>query len=265
MLVADGMNITASVGAEGVLLVNTGAAAMSDKVLAALGQLAQRHGDAADGQRLLRRELPRTRGAGPAPTSTPSSARRARRSRCATSSTPAPTPSTSAATRSCRRPASSRAAAAFGTAVTARRAEGVDHRARERAEPHERTGRQAGGRCREAAWPTDTYFDEFHKLPAYFNGEAVIIYHAPAANTDGDSFVFFRRSEVISAGNLFSTVSYPVIDLDKGGTHPGRARRPEQDPRSGGGRVPRAGRHLDRARRAAGCRIRPTWRRTATC
>ena len=69
-----------------------------------------------------------------------------------------------------------------------------------------------------AAWPTDTYFDEFHKLPEYFNGEAVIVYHAPAANTDGDSFVFFRHSEVISAGNLFSTVSYPVIDVDKGGT-----------------------------------------------
>jgi glyoxylase-like metal-dependent hydrolase (beta-lactamase superfamily II) len=73
----------------------------------------------------------------------------------------------------------------------------------------------------QGAWPTDTYFDEFHKLPAYFNGEAVILYHAPAANTDGDSFVFFRRSEVISAGNLFSTVSYPVIDLEKGGSMQG--------------------------------------------
>jgi glyoxylase-like metal-dependent hydrolase (beta-lactamase superfamily II) len=69
-----------------------------------------------------------------------------------------------------------------------------------------------------AAWPTDTYFDQLHKLPAYFNGEAVIVYHAPAANTDGDSIVFFRRSEVISAGNIFSTVSYPVIDVDKGGS-----------------------------------------------
>jgi cyclase len=68
------------------------------------------------------------------------------------------------------------------------------------------------------AWPTDTYFDEFHKLPAYFNGEAVIVYHAPAAVTDGDSFVFFRRSEVISAGDLFSTVSYPVIDRERGGS-----------------------------------------------
>ena len=40
MLVADGVNVAASVGPEGVLLVNTGAAAMTDKVLAALGQLA---------------------------------------------------------------------------------------------------------------------------------------------------------------------------------------------------------------------------------
>jgi hypothetical protein len=46
----------------------------------------------------------------------------------------------------------------------------------------------------------------------------VIVYGAPAANTDGDSFVYFRHSEVIAAGNLFSTVSYPVIDLEKGGS-----------------------------------------------
>ena len=46
----------------------------------------------------------------------------------------------------------------------------------------------------------------------------MIVYHAPAATTDGDSIVFFRRSEVISAGSLYSTVSYPVIDVDKGGS-----------------------------------------------
>jgi len=68
------------------------------------------------------------------------------------------------------------------------------------------------------AFPTETYFDEFHKLPAYFNGEGVVIYHEPRANTDGDSIVFFRHSEVISAGDIFSTVSYPVIDLERGGT-----------------------------------------------
>jgi len=74
------------------------------------------------------------------------------------------------------------------------------------------------GAIPERAWPTDTYFDELFKLPEYFNGEAVIVYHEPAANTDADSIVFFRHSEVISAGNIFSTVSYPMIDLEKGGS-----------------------------------------------
>ena len=39
-----------------------------------------------------------------------------------------------------------------------------------------------------------------------------------AANTDGDSFAYFRHSEVIAAGNLLSSVSYPVIDVAKGGS-----------------------------------------------
>src|SRR5262249_54968462 len=51
-------------------------------------------------------------------------------------------------------------------------------------------GKQAAAPA--AALPTDTYFDEFNKLPAFVNGEAVILYYAPAANTDGDSIVFFR-------------------------------------------------------------------------
>ena len=37
-------------------------------------------------------------------------------------------------------------------------------------------------------------------------------------NTDGDSLVFFRHSEVIAAGNIFSTISYPMIEIDKGGS-----------------------------------------------
>ena len=77
-------------------------------------------------------------------------------------------------------------------------------------------GKQAA--APESALPTDTYFDEFYKLPQFVNGEAVIVYHEPAANTDGDSIVFFRHSEVISAGNIFSTVSYPLIDVEKGGS-----------------------------------------------
>jgi hypothetical protein len=70
----------------------------------------------------------------------------------------------------------------------------------------------------EGAWPVDTVFDEFHKLSEYVNGEPVILYHAKGANTDGDSFVFFRHSEVIAACDLFSTISYPRIDTARGGS-----------------------------------------------
>jgi len=67
-----------------------------------------------------------------------------------------------------------------------------------------------------AAWPTDTYFTAKKEL--FFNGEAVQILHQPAAHTDGDSIVFFRRSDVLSAGDVFLTTTYPVIDLDHGGS-----------------------------------------------
>ena len=110
----------------------------------------------------------------------------------------------------------------------------------------------------EGALPADTFFDDFHKLSEYVNGEPVILYHAKAANTDGDSFVFFRHSEVIAAGNLFSTISYPLIDMDKGGTDPGRDRRPQSHPRFVCGRVSITGRHVDYpgARTAVGHRRR---------
>jgi glyoxylase-like metal-dependent hydrolase (beta-lactamase superfamily II) len=66
-----------------------------------------------------------------------------------------------------------------------------------------------------AAWPTDTYFTKKKEL--FFNGEPIQILHQPSAHTDGDSIVFFRRSDVLSAGDLFLTTTYPVIDVEKGG------------------------------------------------
>jgi len=67
----------------------------------------------------------------------------------------------------------------------------------------------------QAAWPTDTYFTKKKEL--FFNGEAIEIVHQPSAHTDGDSLVFFRRSDVVSAGDLFVTTTYPVIDVERGG------------------------------------------------
>ena len=67
-----------------------------------------------------------------------------------------------------------------------------------------------------AAWPTATFFGDEHEL--YFNGESIQVIHQPSANTDGDSLVYFRRSDVISTGDLFVLNSFPVIDPEKGGS-----------------------------------------------
>lgn len=66
-----------------------------------------------------------------------------------------------------------------------------------------------------AAWPTETYFAGEHEL---FNGEGIQMFHLPAAQTDGDTIVFFRRSDVISTGDVFSTLTYPKIDPRAGGS-----------------------------------------------
>jgi cyclase len=68
----------------------------------------------------------------------------------------------------------------------------------------------------DGGWPTSTFLSDQKKL--YFNGEGVDILHQPAAHTDGDSIVFFRRSDVISTGDIFTTTNYPIIDLAAGGS-----------------------------------------------
>ncbi|MGB6947471.1 MAG: MBL fold metallo-hydrolase [Bryobacteraceae bacterium] len=67
----------------------------------------------------------------------------------------------------------------------------------------------------QAAWPTDTFTDE---KDLFFDGEGIRVIHQPAAHTDGDSFIFFRRSDVVSAGDIFRTTGYPIIDLARGGS-----------------------------------------------
>ena len=68
------------------------------------------------------------------------------------------------------------------------------------------------------ALPTDTYFNDYYKLSHFFNGEGVQLLHVPKANTDGDSIVYFRGSDVIALGDLMATESYPVFDVEKGGS-----------------------------------------------
>jgi cyclase len=76
------------------------------------------------------------------------------------------------------------------------------------------TGTQAPAAA--AAWPSDTYFTEDWAL--FVNGEALQLIHVPNAHTDGDTIVFFRRSDVIATGDIYNTSRYPRFDSEKGGS-----------------------------------------------
>jgi cyclase len=67
----------------------------------------------------------------------------------------------------------------------------------------------------EDAWPDNTYSTPQKKL--YFNDEPVLIMHNPS-NTDGNSIVHFRTSDVISAGDTVDLTGYPFVDPKAGGT-----------------------------------------------
>ncbi len=71
------------------------------------------------------------------------------------------------------------------------------------------------------AWPTLTYLEG---KSFAFNGEAIQMFAEKAAHTDGDSIVLFRGSNVLSAGDIFLTTGYPVIDLERGGSIQGEIR-----------------------------------------
>jgi len=181
MLVGAGGNITAQVGNDGVLLVDTGLAQNADKVLAAVKQLAKPitnrpiryiinthvHADHTGGNEKLR---------------------------------------AAGATITGGNVAGNISDATEGAALFAH--ENVMKRM---SAP---TGAQAP--TPSGAWPTDTYYGDKKEL--FFNGEAIQLFHPNSAHTDGDSIVFFRRSDVVSTGDIFMTTNSPIIDLPNGGS-----------------------------------------------
>jgi cyclase len=66
------------------------------------------------------------------------------------------------------------------------------------------------------AWPTETFGQ--HRKYMYLNGEGIEVIHQAAAHTDGDAIIFFRRSDVVVAGDILDTTRFPVIDIAKGGS-----------------------------------------------
>jgi glyoxylase-like metal-dependent hydrolase (beta-lactamase superfamily II) len=220
MLVGAGANITVSAGIDGVMLVDTGGAQMSDKVLATVRQLAS------------------------ALTSSPYPPRPCVGVGCAGGpgsgaytpwgwsspaineliSSPAPSAPFRYIINTSVDPdhtgGNARIAAAGRTLTGGNVSRGVGGSG-EGAEvwAHEAVlNRMTETKVDEAAWPTGTYYTPKYKMNGFFNGEGIELIHVPAAHTDGDSIVYFRYSDVISAGDILSTVSYPPIDVARGGT-----------------------------------------------
>jgi cyclase len=180
MLVGAGANITVQSGAQGILLVDTGIAAMSDKVLAAVKTISRgplryivntTHADdhtggnaaiAATGEIIPFREANYTAG-------------------------PQGALDTHKASVISYLTVFHRMAGAGATAPP----------------------------TPEAAWPDNTYSTPQKRLS--FNDEPVVIIHQ-AANTDGNSIVLFRKSDVVSAGDLLDLSGYPRIDVESGGS-----------------------------------------------
>jgi len=65
-------------------------------------------------------------------------------------------------------------------------------------------------------WPTMTFFND--KRDIYFNDEGIRVMHQPNAHTNGDSIIFFRKSDVITTGDAYITSFYPFIDMSSGGS-----------------------------------------------
>ncbi len=68
----------------------------------------------------------------------------------------------------------------------------------------------------EGAYPAESYITDFYDF--YFNEEGIKVIHAPAAHSNGDSLIHFPRSDVVVAGEVWNTLTYPVIDTKNGGS-----------------------------------------------
>ena len=65
-------------------------------------------------------------------------------------------------------------------------------------------------------WPTETYIARIKSM--YLNNDGIQVMHQPAAHSDGDSIVLFRRADVIVTGDILDLRQFPVIDAAAGGS-----------------------------------------------
>ena len=181
MLVGVGGNITVQVGKDGVLLVDTEYAQLSDKILAAIRKLSTEplhyiinthyHADHTSGNENLRKAGSTIAGGNVA--------------------------------------GDLGAEASEGAAIIAHN------------NVLQRMSKPAGNQpiAPQGGWPTSTFLSDKKKL--WFNGEGIEVIHPEHAHTDGDGIVLFRRNDVIATGDIFTMTTYPIIDLNGGGSYQG--------------------------------------------
>lgn len=203
LLSAAGSNVVASIGKDGIMLVDTGGAAITDKLLAAVQMLSRQVTAMAMPQKSCvglvqgcswwnsSTFLPTT--AGP----------------------PAPKPIVGIVNTSFDpdHMGGNAALAAAGRSHIGLAAQDAWIMAHEKATSH----LPKGSAVPSGAMPSEAYEGSSFKMN-FFNGEGVVLWHMPAAHTDGDTIVQFRESEVLAAGDVLDMTGYPVIDVEKGGT-----------------------------------------------
>jgi|TARA_B110000438_G_scaffold299701_1_gene350453 cyclase len=63
--------------------------------------------------------------------------------------------------------------------------------------------------------PVVTYKDG---ITIYLDNEEVQLTHLPKGHTDGDTYVYFKKANVLHTGDLFFEVGFPYVDLKSGGS-----------------------------------------------
>jgi glyoxylase-like metal-dependent hydrolase (beta-lactamase superfamily II) len=179
LLSGDGGNVVVQVGEQGVLVVDTGVAAMAGKLLAAIRQLAgdrkviryvintHLHADHIGGNDVIRKAGETIMGGNVANDDI-------------------------------------------------RGQQGATVFANENVQLHMLEPDAQGKTVPQPLWPTETIAEDMYDL--YFNDEAVQMFHPHNAHTDGDLMVYFRKSDVLASGDVFVTTVYPIIDLAHGGS-----------------------------------------------
>jgi glyoxylase-like metal-dependent hydrolase (beta-lactamase superfamily II) len=210
MVSGAGANITVSVGKDGVLVVDTGTAAMVDQVIATIGAL---------DRQVTASGMPQRSCVGVVQGCTWWSSSNFLPS---TVGPPAPRPIAGIVNTSADAEhigGNEKLAAAGRTFGVRNLASGAALGAWIVAHENVGTRLSPGGNpiVAASALPNEVYFGDEKKLN-FFNGEGVVIEHVDAGHTDGDSMVYFRGSDVIAAGDVFNMSYFPVIDVEHGGS-----------------------------------------------